>query len=190
MTHFLRILSFVCAGALLAGCHSTYRAGYHYVPHPGSVQTQDTSGGVGVRTLASVIGIRNADKEAGLPLSVEVRLQIENNADQPVAFDPATLRLISGDLRRFQTPITRPEGPIDIPPAESATVSAWFPFPEGYKGFEGVLAGFNLQWTLTQGGRTFPQSITFTRRADPDRFNDYHPHPHFGVGFGVGTVID
>lgn len=168
------------------GCKSIYNDRYKFTPFPAEARASDND--AAVRTLASVIGVRNPDEKAGVPLSVETRLQVENRGEHPVMLDPRSLRLTSGDLKRFDEPRTTPQDPITIDPGDSATMTALFPFP-GDEGMAGVdLSGLNLAWVFVRGAERYPQSATFQRR--PIGYDRHHHGPEFGIGIGVGTVID
>lgn len=181
----MRIVMVVLVALVVAGCGSTYREKGNFVPHPADVSAGDGQ----VRALASVIGIRSADKKAGLPLSVETRVQVENRGETPITFDPTTLRLTSGDLRPFGQPIVMPPGSIEIPAGQSATVQANFPYPAGSSQRGVDLNGLNLEWVAERDGRRIAQSATFTRRSsDAERARS--TRPNFGIGIGVGTIID
>lgn len=182
-----RLILLTCL-LLAAGCQGAYRDKGNFVPHPAEAAAP---GAPGVRTLASVIGIRNPDKDADLPRSVEVRIQIENGGDAPVRLDPASLQLTSGDLQSFGRPITRPADAVTAPTGGAASLTAYFPFPHGAQDSGVDLNGLNLRWSLGPAdgdGRGTSQSVTFTRRVT-DEQRARSRGPHFGVGFGVGGVI-
>lgn len=174
--------------ALALGCQSTYNDDFKFTPYPAEVQAREDAP---VRALASVIGVRNENQKQGVPLSVETRLQLENRGDTPVTFDPSTLRLTSGSLSRFDPPLATPPDPVTLDPGGAATVTALFPFP-GQRFRAADLSGLNLEWTLTRAGdnQRFQQSANFQRRPIGYRHDDYYRRPSFGVGIGVGTVID
>lgn len=85
------------------GC-SQYVADYRYYPRPALAEipsTQPQSEPPPLAVLASIIGIRYEDRSANLPASVEVRLQVANNSQQP--FPPGRTYL-NTDLNSFQLP--------------------------------------------------------------------------------------
>src|SRR5580658_9385902 len=115
--------SIVVLGALmfLAGC-SDYYGDFDYVPKPAiasitTTQPQDTV----ATTWTSVEGVHNPDKSRGIPLSVEVHMQMENSAPDPLTFDPRSAVLTDGSLFNFAPCVGPPLRPITVPPGESAT---------------------------------------------------------------------
>ena len=99
---FKSVLVVGAAATCLNGC-STYDTRYVFDPRPVDVTAAIPGAATAepVRTLVSVAGIRRADPASGLPVSVEVRLRLENTSAVPVSFDPASLALFSAGLKQF-----------------------------------------------------------------------------------------
>ena len=151
----------------LGGCAATtYDERYLYEPSLVDVETAvpGEAQGPPVRTLVAVAGVRRADPDANLPASVEIRLRIENAGPAAVRFDPQTLALFSADFTQFPAPITRPAGPVEIPPGQTGTIEVFFPFPGDRYPADLDLGGLNVRWTLSIGGQPVTRSTTFNRR--------------------------
>jgi hypothetical protein len=175
------IPALAAAAATLSGC-SVYDSRYLYEPRPVDVLTTKPGADDAepARTLVTVVGVRQEDSRSQLPASVEVRLRVENTSPFPVAFDPASFVLFSAGLERFPDPIVQPEGPITVPPAGTAVVKAFFPFPEGRSPSEFDLSGLNLRWTLEVDGYAVTSSAGFL--ALPSAYYDRYHH-RIGVGY-------
>ena len=188
--------SVLCVAVLfLIGCAGpTYVGGYYYLPHPGlaNVPASQPSQPPAVASLATVVGVRYPDDQLHLPLSVEVRLRLENNGSEPAVFDPKFMQLTTGDLVRFPPAIVNSSGPINIPVGQTALITADFPFPDSRAFDEYDLSSLHLRWTVLVGSRTCEQIVDF-RLDDYPRYygrpysyyDDYpYPYPVFG-----GVVI-
>ena len=168
-------------GLSAAGGCSLYNSAYVFDPGPVDVTaykpgTHDDP----VHTLITIVGVRRADKESGIPASLEVRLRVENTSRYPITFEPASLVLFSGDLERFPDPILYPAEPLALAPDQHGIVEAYFPFPDGRKATEVDLSGLNVRWTVSVDGHPVTSSASFQRR--PDAYYDRHRH-RIGVGY-------
>ena len=116
---------------VLTGC-SSYDRRYSFEPRPAeaTLSAPGAPGTVAARALVSVVGVRYADPQAGLPTSVEVRVRVENVSGDVIRIDPATLQLVSADLQQFAAPIVEPATPIEVALGAPELVHAWFPFPD------------------------------------------------------------
>jgi hypothetical protein len=175
------LATLVAAGALLGGC-SVYDQRYLYEPRPIDIQTTKPGADDAepARTLVTVVGVRKDDSRSQLPASIEVRLRVENTSPFPVSFDPASFALFSADLERFPDPIVQPEGAVTVPPAGTAVVKAFFPFPEGRGHSDFDLSGLNLRWVLEVDGFAVTSSAGFL--ALPTAYYDRY-HRRIGVGY-------
>ena len=161
-----------------------YEGRYAYVPRPADVAAivpgADAKGHV--RTLASVVGVRRADRKSALPASIEVRVLMENATTGSVAFDPASLVLLSADLTTFPAPIVDPPGRVELAPDGTASLTAYFPLPEGGERDDLDLGGLNLRWTVQVDGRLVSPSVSFTR-LDPVARYPYQSRVGLGIGY-------
>jgi hypothetical protein len=177
-----RMLVAAGLGVLPGGC-SVYDARYAYGPN--SVAVDAPVPGAGgtrpARTLVQVVGVRRSEKGSSLPASVAVRLKVENTSGSPVSFDPASLVLSGPGVQRFPAAVVRPDGVVDVAPAGTAEVEAFFPFPQGRAPRDFDLSTLSVRWTLVVGGHDVDSSADFVllRTAYYDRY----PH-RVGVGFG------
>lgn len=172
----LPLLSFVI------GCStSPYVDGYFYLPRPvvADIPATQPYQPPPVAAFASVVGIRNEDKQQHLPEAVEVRLRVDNNGPQTVAFDPRSMDLSTGDLFRFPPPIIESTGPVTLVPGESALVTAYFPFPGGrsYDGFD--LQSLQLRWSEQIGPQPVVQVANF--RQEYQRYYYHYDDPYWGI---------
>lgn len=182
--------------SVLVGC-SPYVGDYQYYPRPALAEipsTQPQAEPPPLSVLASIVGVRYEDRGANLPSSVEVRLQVENNSEQPAIFEAGSLALINGELLTFGPPILFPPATrIQLQPMQQMTMTAFFPFPPGRSYVNTDLNSFQLQWTATVEGRRVKQVVYF-RRIAPVYYRPYDPYyygPYYGpaVGFSTGVVI-
>ena len=181
-----------------AGC-SQYVGDFQYVPYPAvrALRVPANAQAPNLYVLASVIGVRRADAERGLPQSLEIHLRLENNGSEPVTFDSAMWHLTNGHLIAFANPITAPPGRIAVPPAAAQTITAYFPIPAGLDIRNGLLS-LELQGTLTANGQTLQATINF-RRVYPAYYSPYwygpgwyypYPYPYVYPSWGWrGAVI-
>ncbi len=136
--------------------------------------------------LVSVIGVRRADKKAGEPASVEVRVQVVNTGECPVSLEPGSLELFSGDLERFDTPRVEPAAGLSVAPGETGLVTVLFDLPEGKRPRDVNLDTLSLNWTLRLGDEPVRGTTTFTQRDPYYHHGYYHRYPygyyrhHFG----------
>jgi hypothetical protein len=190
----MRLLSYlaVIPVLLLVGC-SPYVSGYYFTPHPGlsNVPATQPSQPVPAQVLATIIGIRNPDSKVNLPLSMEVRLMIENVGNQPVTFDARSMQLSTGDLVPFQPPLFNATSSAVIPPGQSAIVTANFPFPNGANYDQVDLSILHLRWLIRVGDREVQQIQEFRRAVYATYGYDpyYEPYPYYQPYPVVGGVV-
>jgi hypothetical protein len=149
--------------AYVPGC-SPYEDDFQYVPRPALAEVRSTSSqqATAAASLVSVIGVRREDRKEGIPESFEVRMRIENDAAEPVVFDPKTLDMTNGQLLPFPPPIVRPPGVVTVPSMRSANLTAFFPVPER-RPQEGDLDSLELRWVIQIGSQKVNQSVNFRR---------------------------
>ena len=112
----------------LSGC-SAYYSSYEFYPRPlefGHVLEGGDDRAASV--LVSVVGVRKADKELGIPASIELRLRVDNESDEQARIDPGSLRLFAANLVQFPPP-ELPGGALVVEPHGSGVLTAYFPFP-------------------------------------------------------------
>lgn len=155
------------------GCHqgqTTTRM--YYEPQPALVEVLNRSAGasqqVPLTVLASVQGVRSANASTGQPATLEVRMRFENHGPATVLFDPGSLQLVTGALRSFPPPRASPPTPVQIPAAQSQTVSAAFPLPAGLSIKSPELDHLRLRWNVTINGQSVPQTALFVRDNESD----------------------
>jgi hypothetical protein len=205
------VLGLAC---LLTGC-TTYIGSFQYspspaiaeIPAPGAPQptpppaTQPAQPGAAsvqppppppaVAVLATVIGVHRADRDLGIPESVEVRLRIDNNGPYNIVFNPQTLELSNGQLVPFGHPIA-PQ-PVGLDPRQTAKIVAYFPFPAGHNVDDTNMSSLVLQWQLQINGQTEMQSVTFTRvwpayyYGGPYYYSPAYAYPAYPVVVGIGV---
>ena len=167
------------------GCSQpAYAPGYAYYPQPAVVQVFQRSPvqQTPVTALVSVLGVRNPDPERHIPYSIAVRMRLENNGSVPVSFDPHSLELVTGMLRPFGPPITRPAYPIELAPGQRQEVTASFPFPRNTSARDMGIQNLRLRWQLRIGQYPVEQTALFERAAyDPysDNYNVYDTSPNW-----------
>ncbi|HET6249042.1 MAG TPA: hypothetical protein VFE47_15195 [Tepidisphaeraceae bacterium] len=170
---------------LLTGC-SPYVDGYYYAPHPAVAEIQATTTttqpaqapappAAPVTVYATVVGIRRENRDQHIPLSVEVRLRLDNHGQAAVTFDPHTLDLTTGDLVRFPPPVIAPP-PVSLPPGQPVIVQANFPFPPGLSYDSVNVQNLQLRWAVDIEGHTVPQAAEF------HRVYQYYDDPYWGNG--------
>ena len=167
----------------LVGC-SAYDSRFQFAPKPAEVVAYagETAGDPGVRTLASILGLRNPPLASSQPAVIELAVRIENQTDKPVTFDPAGFQLVSGDLRDFAAPTLAAggAGPIGIDPKQTWSAVMRFAFPPGVRKDDVNLDGLNLRWALTVDGKTTTHSVSFTRRIVRSYYDDrWHSMPYY-----------
>lgn len=186
------ITIFVCGSllAMLAGC-SPYLDGYDYVPRPAiaDVPPAPPQTYPPATVMASIIGVRRADSNANIPLSVELRMRIRNNGPLTVAFDPASVVLSNGALMQFPPPIIDNPSVVTLAPGQEATVDALFPFPGGHGYSSPAMNSLTVRWTLLINGQQAPQIVYFQRIWNYYGQPYYNPPPIWlsaGFIFGGG----
>jgi hypothetical protein len=157
------ILSVFCLMAVI-GC-SQYDEDYQYSPRPVTAQIPATQpqDPPPVSVMATVVGVRYADEDNHLPQCVEIRMQVDNNGPDSAVFDPMSLELRNSELVRLGPPIVRPSAPITLNPAQSAYLTAYFPFPVGVAYDTMDLNSLQLRWRVQVGPRPVGQVVYFTR---------------------------
>ena len=174
---------------VLAGGCSQYVSDYRYAPYPGvaeipSTQPQDPPR---VSTLASIIGVHYEDHSAGIPFSVETRLQLTNNTAQTVVFDPTSLQLLTGSLVTFPPPVVRPPQPFALAPGQAATVGAYFPFAAGQSLDQINMDSLQLRWRVQLDGDRVGQAINFRRAYT--YYYDEGPYWGYPYPYVRGVVV-
>lgn len=176
---------------LMTGC-SPYVDNYEYVPRPALAQIPPAPPDQypPVTVQASLIGIRRADSSQGIPNSVELRMQVQNTAGQPVTFDPTTLVLINGELLTFAPPVLSPPQVMTLAPGQIAMQEAYFPFPPGRWYDNTDMESLQLRWLVKINGSPVGQVVYFRRMHyyyyDP--YWNYPPPPYWGFSGGVVIV--
>lgn len=200
MTRICLFLGLLGVG-FVGGC-GPYVEDFHYLPHPAYAEIRASTASTTqpaqppVTANATVIGIRRADSAAHVPLSIEVRLRVDNHGPLPITFDPASLDLSTGELMRFPPPLVRPQGPVTLEPGQTLIAEAFFPFPPGAS-YENVnLQVLQLHWTAVVDGHPIAQTADFHRihryyddpyLAYPGPY--YYPYYPYYYPVGVGVVI-
>jgi hypothetical protein len=194
----LQVIIGVALMALIGGC-SEYVDGYRYGPGPVLAGIPATQPGQAppAAVLVSVIGVRRADEKADLPLSIEVRMRVDDNTAEDVVFEPATLQMTNRDLIEFAPPILTPRNPFHLTPRRSEFVTAYFPLPAG-KSYDQVdLESLQLRWLIQVDGRQVGQVAEFQRTFryyyyydDPNYWDYPYYYPYrFGFYYGGGVGI-
>ena len=162
---------------LSAGCApQPYVTGYTFYPQPETIEVAHRAGGA-VQTpatvLVTVLGVRRADPSRQLPYSVAVRLRIENNGPGQVALDPRTLELVTGTLRHFPPPLTRPDRPVLLSPGQRQDIDASFPLPDNAQPGDFNLNHLRLKWRIDIDGHPVAQAAFFDRTAAQSAYDTY-----------------
>jgi len=167
---------------LLSGC-SAYVGDYDYVPHPAlaEIPPNPPDKSPPVSAFATVIGIHRADRDEDVPLSVEVRLRLENNGPHTITFDPQSMQLSTGDLLDFDPPIVRPVHIVTLAPSDAAAFDAFFPFPPRHSCDDTGLRSLQLRWREQIDGNPVGQAVSF-RRIYP--YHYYYGDPYWGPYWG------
>jgi hypothetical protein len=180
--------------ALATGC-SDYVDDFRYWPRPAIAEIQPTTQPQPPNppqpppavVLVSVVGVHTQSKDLGIPVSVEVRMRIENRGPHTVEFDPASLELINGYLVRFGRPKVTPPQPISLEPLQSAMVVAYFPLPAGGSLDDIDMNSLQLRWFLQLDGVSVGQGTEFRRVRT--YYYDYGPYWGPGPYFWYGGVV-
>ncbi|TAH36788.1 MAG: hypothetical protein EYC70_07295 [Planctomycetota bacterium] len=165
--------------AALPAC-SVYDSRYRFEPRPLEATATTTDGAVVARALASVVGVRRADSDAGRPAEVEVRMRVENPGSEPLTFLAGATQLFSGSLQPFGAPrVEPPGGDREAPPGDAADATLYFPLPDGMSLRDMDLEGLDLRWGIRRPAGEVVAHASFQRvRHDP------YAH-HYGYwGFG------
>ncbi|HSV13888.1 MAG TPA: hypothetical protein VLI90_06485, partial [Tepidisphaeraceae bacterium] len=119
------------------------------------------------------------------PPSVEINFQLNNDGSQTVTFDPHTIQLSDAGLTRFDPPIVRPEQPpITLDPAQSTTITAYFPFPPGRTADNMEMSSLQLRWNVHIGDRSVSQTVFF-RQSSPTYYY-YRPYYYYDDPYWYG----
>ncbi len=172
------VLASLCGAT---GCQTAYYpVRYAPVPLESRVETA-ADAQVSGRVLITVLGVRRADEEQGLPAGVEMRIRVENLGTKPFAVDPTDFKLLSADLRTFAAPRVTPPDPVEVGADDSGTLDVYFPFPFESSVDEFAMDSLNLRWTIVvNGGERITAAATFDRIYGPDY------GPAWGVSMGIG----
>jgi len=196
MVRALSIVAGLLLLPLLGACSSSpYVDGFDYTPRPAIANLPSTSPQTAppVAAYAALVGVRREDKKQGIPESVEVRLQLDNNGPQTLTFNPQSLHLTDGELLPFGPPVVFSPPTITLAPAQSATVSAFFPFPPGRSYDSVYMDALDLRWFLQLDDRTIGQAVKFTRFVHVDTGPHIYYDPYWGYApfpvFGGVVVV-
>jgi hypothetical protein len=177
---------------LIAGGCSDYVGDYEYVPRPAIAQVPTTQPQSlpAVTEWATVEGVRRADRDAGIPLSVEVHLQLQNAAPEMLTFDPRSMVLTDGALMNFAPAVGVPVGPMTVPPGASVTLVAYFPFLGGASPDSTKMSPLQFRWVVQIGDQAFPQAVFF-QQIFPYYYyyGPYGGYPTYPPVFITGTVV-
>jgi hypothetical protein len=187
MARFGCLIGAILALAFLSGC-STYVEDFDYMPHPALAEIPPVAPDKGppVSAFATVIGVHRADRDQDIPLSVEVRLRLENNGPHTIVFDPQSMQLTTGDLLDFDPPIARPAHSINLAPGDATAIDAFFPFPPRQNYDNTDLRSLQLRWREQIDGSAVGQAVSF-RRIYPYRY--VYADPYWGYPWYGGVVI-
>lgn len=183
----------LCLLAAVAGC-SPYEEDFQYVPHPALAEVRSTNSQQPptIASLASVIGVRRADRQADIPESFEVRMRIENDGNEQATVDPSTLEMTNGQLLPFPRPIVRPPGIVTVPPTRSANLTAYFPIPPR-RPQPGDLDSLEVHWVVQLGSQNVNQHVNFRRVYPRVYYGPYWGYPYWGYPpygwYGGGIFI-
>jgi hypothetical protein len=200
---------FVLLGLVFVGGCGPYVDGYHYLPHPAvaEIRTTTTTTQPAAQpqplpsplvAYASIVGVRRENRDLRIPLSVEVRLRLDNRGPQAVQFDPRSLDLTTAELLPFPPPLVNPPGPATLNPGQTLIVAANFPFPPGHSYDNTNLQALELHWAVMLDGKPIPQSADFHRVYYRYYYNPYYDYGYYPYGYGYpyypyvgigGTVI-
>jgi hypothetical protein len=164
---------------LIAGC-SVYDSRYFYVPHPAQIDSLPAGADKDepLRTRATVIGVRKSDAKTGQPASVEIRLNIENNAPLPATLDPTSVTLLDSNGNQFPSPILEPLQQLILQPGDQGLLTAFFPLVDNDQEALG-LCDLELAWNYSLPDEQIGNAVTFTRR----RYRYGYPYPDYGYPY-------
>jgi hypothetical protein len=188
----LALLGGCLALGFIGGC-SAYVGDYDYVPRPALAQVapEPPDKTPPATAVVCVVGVRREDQKAGIPLSVELRLRLDNNGNKPVAFDPNSMQLSNSQLLVFGPPLVQPPQPMVLEPMQSLLVEAHFPFPPGHSYDNMDLDSLELRWQIKVGDQVVGQGAEFHRMVWP--YYNYGPYwdypPVWWGGYGGAVVI-
>ncbi|MCL2649022.1 MAG: hypothetical protein FWD61_18820 [Phycisphaerales bacterium] len=191
MVRLLVLMVVVVLAGLAGGCK--YAGDFRFVPQPAMMEVPATvqggggnTGGPVVTAMASVVGVRNRDRRAGLPLCVEMRVRIDNNTAGMVVVDPHAMRLNNGLFMDFEPPIVDPPTGLTMTQGQSAAMAVYFPFPPGMNHNNTDLSSLQLRCELSVDARPVKLVFAFTRVLpvyydDPYFYGWYPWYPRTGV---------
>jgi len=188
MLNRITLLASLLGLMLVTGC-SPYINDIYYTPHPAVAEVQVATTQPAqvatppVTTYATIVGVRREDRDQHIPLSVEVRLRLENHGSQAVSFDPHTLDLTNGELVVFPPPIVRPPQAFSILPGQPAIVQANFPLPPGFSYDGAGMATLQLHWDVQIDGHVVQQMAKFHRAHRYYYYDPYWDYPPYGYGY-------
>lgn len=191
MKSLYRIAGLWLGAALLplcASCATWYDL--RYDPAPLEVRIADSATAeLAGRALVSVLGVRRPTN--GQAAQFELALRLENLGGVPFTIDPASLELVSADLKPLGSARVSPEPLPMVGVGETQTFELAFPLPAGSKLGDYDVEGLNLRWTLRFLERELTTGVTFKRRAalpagyyydDPFFRSHWHGYMRFGLG--------
>lgn len=186
-----------CGGG--AGC-SPYVGGFYYRPRPAVAEARlsatqpatATAAQPRVTAYAIIVGVRRADPAIHVPLSIEVRLRLDNQSEREVQFDPRTLAMTTAQLIPFRPPRVVQRA-IEITPHRPTVVEAFFPFRQGLSLDDMDMSGLRLRWLVSIDSTMVPLAVEF-KRVHQYYFQDPnwalpagYPYAYYGVGPLIGT---
>ena len=177
----MKTLVSIAAVALLGtSCGSTWYS-HKFLPAPieAPVQIEDDDSAQ-ARVLVTVMGIRRADKQAGTPIQVEARMQVENLGSTPALLVVEGLALRASDLTEFDTAVVTPPQPEALAQGEQALYEIAFPIPPDKEFGDIELRGLHLSWELSFGDRTVTTGVTFERREQMSPSASGSMNVHYG----------
>ncbi len=168
----------VLALLLTTACQSSRWYDVRYVKMPIEQEVHaDAAPGSQVRALVTVIGVARADKDAGRPKQVEIRMRLENLGTVPATLIESSLSLLSADLVPFEAPRLMDKGEMTVPPDQARQFDIAFPAPAN----EVDWSALNLRFGLRFGDDAVITGATFTRVSYPT----YDPYWHVGFGYSA-----
>jgi hypothetical protein len=157
----------LCLLLIAGGCGSsapTYQSIYPYMPQPAMVtifSTKDQK--PAVDAIVSLMGVHQPDQSA--PLSMEVRMRLENKGVVAATFDPRSMSLESGALQSFDPPLVHLSQPLQIAPGQAGALTVFFPFPRGSDSRSMGLDTLRLRWEVQLDQETISQTALFKRTS-------------------------
>ena len=175
----MKLGRYVLATTLMLGGCSVYDHRFVFEPDTQVVETT-LADGAPLRTLGTVLGLRESAEMGDQEPVIAVQLRMENTGPASVDFDPASLVLLAGDQTRFGDPRVMPALPQTLAAGSVLFVEAAFPLPNGRRADDVDLSRLSLRWSFDAGGATRAVAADFTR--EPRGFYDRYPN-RVGTGF-------